>query len=268
MMTVTHSWANDQTYVIQSIDMTETSTGPYSDQRSQSATLTASPNPGLVSLISTTHFPSTSYDYFDFWQPYSDCRTNGWSTSGLSLTLKADDGGPEYIRYDLPLNGESLKYSFNKFTSLIRLKWSLILMWDATITGEPPFTYSCTLSFGRAYGVSPVNTTTFQFTVNAAQKGEITINPLATSLKCPVNTDCQTKLTVLITSTPGRISYRFGAHDNVQYLLTNGLRADDYTGTYDTTSPVSDYPIVVSAIVRSTTAGTRIVSVPISAELT
>lgn len=138
----------------------------------------------------------------------------------------------------------------------------------ATVSGTPPFTYECTYQFYRNSVISERNSTTIRFTVNAAPKGEISLNPLPTTLTCPVNTDCKTKLTVLVNSTPGRISIRFGAHDNVRYLQADGLQTDEYLGTYDTTSTVSDHPIVVSAIVHSSTAGTRIVSVPITAELT
>lgn len=264
MITVPHSWANDQTYVVTGIEMSETSTGPYTDQRTQTDTLSVD---GFRDghMRSNTHFPAAD-SYFDFFHSDTICKTNGWTSSGLKARLMVTAERTDY--FWLPLNGDKPDLSMRKYANLKQFMWSVWLERGATVTGNPPFTYECTLSFGRAYGVSPINTTTFRFTANTAPKGEITLNPLPTTLVCPVNTDCKTQLTVLVSSTPGHISIRFGAHDNVRYLLSNGLPSDEYLGTYDTTSPVSAHPIVVSAIVRSPTAGTRIVSVPITAELT
>lgn len=264
MITVPHSWANDQTYVVTGIEMSETSTGPYSDQRTRTYTLSED---GYRDghLISKTHFPVADR-YFDYFSTDPNCATNGWSSSSLEARLMVTAETTDY--YWLPLNGSKLDYIHQEYTDLQAFMWSVWLRKGATVTGNPPFTYECSLRFGRAYGVSPINTTTFRFTAITAPKGEITINPLPTTLVCPVNTDCKTNLTVLVSSTPGHISIRFGAHDNVRYLLSTGIISDEYLGTYETTSPVSAHPIVVSAIVRSTTAGTRIVSVPITAELT
>lgn len=267
MITLSHSWANDQTYQVTGIEMIETSVGPFSDQRTQSLTLSATGGVDEGILVSKTHFTSEMEGDNDWVQrSYYSCTTNGWTTKGLKIELAiwANPLGSIW----LPLDGSQPSYPIKWYSRLTALAWTAYINPGATVTGTPPFYYECSYNFGRATGVSPTNTSTIKYTVNTAQKGEITINPLPTALTCPVNTDCKTQLTVLVSSTPGRINIWFGAHDNVRYLQANGLQSDEYHGTYDATSTVSDHPIVVSAIVHSSNAGTRIVSVPITAELT
>lgn len=273
MITVPLSWAYGQTYVVTNIDLSETSTGPYSAQRTETASIHETGVFGYYLRASTYFSDITNYQY-DAAVPDIplNCKTNGWTSNGLEAKLSIQVNNGSGTSVTLPLTGarvEHQEFRYPKPSHLRSLDWRIWFYSGATVTGNPPFTYECTFRFYRAWnGVFPDNRSTFRFTVNTAPKGEITLNPLPSTLVCPVNTDCKTQLTVLVSSTPGHISIRFGAHDNVRYILSSGLQSDEYLGTYDTTTPVSNHPIVVSAIVRSTTAGTRIVSVPITAELT
>lgn len=87
-------------------------------------------------------------------------------------------------------------------------------------------------------------------------------------MTCQINTDCKTSLTVLVNSTPGRVVIKFGAHPSLKYNPLPGLVSSEHSVDYDSSTPVTDRYIVVPAIVRSTTAGQSIISVPISAEIT
>lgn len=265
MLTVPRSWAVDQMYVVTSVDVSEESTGPDTDNRTVYGTL--GPDVQNVDLHTMTRFTTSSSDP-DVVRADGVCVTNGWTSTGLKARYMLD-GSPSAVYAWLPLDGTAYRPDRQQFTPLKIIMWSA---WyqpgKTTITGIPPFTYECKLRFARGFSLNRSNWTTFRMTINTAPLGDIRLNPLPVTMTCPVNTDCQTRLTVLVNSTPGRVVITFGAHPSLKYNPSPGQVSSEYSVDYDSSTPVTDRHIVVPAIVRGTSAGQSIISVPISAEIT